>query len=178
MIDRVSRDALAQALRHYVAGLITNDDLDDIVMMVECDAHSDQGVVTVAEMAWNLYDDTYEHRATGKHAFDRKGRHEIARWIAFLYSDEEYSWPEFSFGLLAKEIFLIWLLIFFLLLDNDLSLTGAFMLGLCLCMWWRGKRRWQTFQKAGDFNVWPFLCREDLGRILPHPRLLSGRNTR
>jgi hypothetical protein len=167
---------LAQALRHYVAGLITNDDLDDVITTVQCDARSDRGVVAVAEMAWTLYDDLHAHRATGKYALDKEGRHAVARCIAFLYSDEEYSWAEFSFRKISFARSPIWFLIFFLLLDNDLSLAGAFMLGLCLCMWWRGKRRWQTFQKAGDFSVWPFLRREDLERILPYPRLLSGRS--
>ncbi|MDR2690346.1 MAG: hypothetical protein LBB76_11400 [Azoarcus sp.] len=194
MIDRESRDALAQALRHYVAGLITNDDLDDIVVTVLCDARSDRGVVAVAEMAWTLYDDLHKHRATGKHALDKEGRHEVARWIAFLYSDEEYFWPEFSFIGVHFSRGSIWfhgLLIFALLCEclliNDLFPTGVFMRGglllaFGLCMWWwQGKyqkyeNRWQTFQETGDFSVWPFLCREDLGRILPYPRLLSGRD--
>jgi hypothetical protein len=193
MIDRVSRDALAQALRHYVAGLITNDDLDDVITM----RGPDRGVVAVSEMAWTLYDDMVEHRATGEHALDKEGRHEIVRWIAFLYSNEEYSWPEFSFrethstrGEIWISGFLIFALLCICLLENDLFpadvfMQGGLLLAFGLCMWWwQGKwqrkhqeyeNRWQTFQETGDFSVWPFLRREDLERILPYPRLLSGR---
>lgn len=52
MIDRKSRDALAIALRHYCAGLITNDDLDEVLV-----DWRDRGAVAVKQMSWQLYSD-------------------------------------------------------------------------------------------------------------------------
>ena len=92
MIHRKSRDDFAQALRQYVSGRISNDDLE----LVDIDWR-DRGANAVAAMAWQLYDDNYEHRATGKHRICKEDRRAIARWIAFLHSDEEYVWPEYSF---------------------------------------------------------------------------------
>ena len=53
MIDRPSRNKLATAIRQYVSGRITNDNLDDI----EIDWR-DSGALAVKERAWSLYDDT------------------------------------------------------------------------------------------------------------------------
>lgn len=62
MIDRASRDRLATALRRYVSGRSTNDDLD----RVDVDWR-DRGAIAVKDRAWCLYDDTDQHRATGRH---------------------------------------------------------------------------------------------------------------
>jgi len=148
MIHRESRDLLAQALRHYAAGVITNDDLDS----VDVDWR-DRGAVAVKEMAWGLYDDTHSHYVDERIPRNSEIRKVMVRWIAFLYSDEEYIWPEYSFIQ-----FLNWPL-------NVLTLG-----------WWKRmkQRRWEQFLEAGDFEVWPFCRREDLERIRRRPRLLSG----
>jgi hypothetical protein len=93
MVHRASRNKLAEALRQYVSGRITNDDLDDIQV-----DWRDNGAVAIKERSWLLYDDTYNHRATGKHALTGPARTEIARWILFLHSDREYTWPQYSFS--------------------------------------------------------------------------------
>ena len=92
MIHRESRNRLAEALRHYAAGRITNDDLDS----VEIDWR-DRGAIAVNEMAWGLYDDHDVHKATGRYQLDRDARRAISKWIVFLHSDCEYIWPEYSF---------------------------------------------------------------------------------
>jgi hypothetical protein len=56
VIHRDSRDRLAEALRRYASGHISNDELDE----VEVDWR-DRGAVAVKGMAWRLYDDTREH---------------------------------------------------------------------------------------------------------------------
>ena len=150
MIHRESRNILAEALRHYVSGQITNDDLD----CVDVDWR-DRGAVVVKEMAWQLYDDNYTHKARGNHNLDRKARKEIARWIAFLYSDTEYIWPEYSFIQIIN-----WPL--------NLITFGR---------WEKMKRRkWEQFLEAGDFDVWPFCRREELEAVLRRPKLLAGLN--
>jgi len=151
MIDRQSRNRLAEALRHYVAGQITNDDL----YTVEVDWR-DRGAQAVWSMAWGLYDDLSKHKATGPHYLNKNDRREIARWIAFLYSDEEYVWPEY----------------------NLLQIVN-WPLNVLTFGWWERmkKRKWGQFLEAGDFSVWPFCKREQLDRILHEPKLLSGGRT-
>lgn len=151
MIHRESRDRLAQALRHYVAGRITNDDLDD----VEIDWR-DRGAVAVHGMAWGLYDDLEQHKATGRHAISKEARRHIARWIAFLYSDTEYIWPEYSFIQIIN-------------LPMNIVTFG----------WWERmkRRKWKEFEEAGDIDVWPFCNRRELEKIVHHPKLLARKES-
>ena len=79
MIHRESRDRLAEALRQYVSGRITNDELDD----VEIDWR-DRGAIAVKEMAWQLYDDMRTHYVEGDLGKCSEGRRTIARWVIFL----------------------------------------------------------------------------------------------
>ena len=88
MIDRKSRDKLAENLRQYVSGRITNDTLDDLDINNE-----DYGVKVIKDASWLLYDDLYEHKAVGKNRIEKDNRHEVPKWIVFLQSDEEYLWP-------------------------------------------------------------------------------------
>ena len=130
MIDRGSRDRLAVALRHYVAGLITNDDLAE----VEVDWR-DRGAVAVYEMSWQLYSDYTHQYAKGKHHLPKEVKREIARWIAFLYTDREYLWPEYSFNQIVN-----------------------WPMNLVTFGWWERwkKRKWEEFLEAGDYSAWPF----------------------
>lgn len=150
MIHRDSRNRLAKALRQYISGRITNDDLDE----VEVDWR-DRGAAAVKEMAWQLYDDLRTHYVEGDLGRGSEGRKTIARWIAFLHSDREYLWPEYSFMQIVN-----W----------PLNL-------LTLGRWEKmKKKRWEQFLEAGDFEVWPFCAREELEAVLPQPKLLAGRS--
>lgn len=151
MIDRPSRDRLAEALRHYVSGQITNDDLDAVAV-----DWRDRGEVAVHQMAWGLYTDTYQHRATDAHAIPPEIRRDIARWIAFLYSDREYVWPEYSF----------------------LQIINVPM-NILTFGWWERikKRKWEQFVEAGDIRVWPFCSKDELKAILEHPKLLAQKDS-
>ena len=148
MIDRPSRTRLAEALRHYVSGRINNDELD----AVDVDWR-DRGAVAVKQMAWNLYDDNREHHAGPELARKSAGRRQVARWIAFLSSDAEYTWPEYSF----------------------LQIVNWPMNMLTLGWWERMKRRkWEQFMEAGDMSVWPFCRREELEAVIHKPKLLAA----
>lgn len=148
MIDRASRTRLAAALRHYVAGRITNDDLD----AVEVDWR-DRGAVAVHEMAWQLYDDLRVHRVEDRLPRHSPARRAVARWIVFLRSDEEYLWPEYSFLQIVN-----W--------PMDLVTFG----------WWerRKRRRWREFLAAGEFAVWPFIHSSRLERAMAAARPAGG----
>lgn len=149
MIHRPSRKRLALALRRYVACRISNDDLDEVLV-----DWRDRGAIAVQGMAWQLYDDMYTHRATGKHALSRESRRCIARWILFLQSDTEYFWPEYSFYRIAVS-----------------PLTNLLTLG-----YWRRKeeQRWREFLEAGDFDVWPFITKVEFESAVARPRYLYG----
>lgn len=147
MINRLSRDHLAEALRHYVAGRITNYELDE----VDVDWR-DRGAGMVQDRAWCLYDDVPQHRATGRHHLSKPARDEIARWILFLHSDLEYIWPEFTFKQVVN-----------------------WPMNLITFGWWERckQRRFEEFATAGDFSVWPFVSRTDYERALARPRYLA-----
>ena len=143
MVDRSSRDKLAEALRQYVSGRITNDTLDDIKV-----DKKDHGAVAVKEASWYLYDDLHEHKAVESFYIDNKGRKEIARWIVFLQSDEEYIWPKMS------------------------------ILGFILSMLTFGlyrKMQQKRWKKVGDLSVWPFGSKNDLNKAIVKPKLLAGK---
>ena len=148
MVHRESRDRLALALRRYVSGRMTNDDLD----AVDVDWR-DRGAVAVKEMSWFLYDDTRRHFVEARIPRGSEARRTIATWVMFLHSDTEYLWPEYSFISVMS-----WPM-------NILTLG-----------WWskrEGKRR-EEFLEAGDIQVWPFSSRAELERAASSPRMLAG----
>lgn len=152
MICRQSRDRLALALRRYVAGRISNDELEG----VDVDWR-DRGAVALKQMAWGLYSDMSEHYATGKHAIAPEGKRVIAAWIVFLHSDSEYLWPEYSFIQIVN-----W----------PLNL-------LTLGRWERKKsHRRKEFEEAGEFAAWPFTRTADLDAAARNPRYFSGHRLR
>lgn len=148
MINRDSRDRLAIALRRYSAGLITNDDLYEVQV-----DWRDRGAVAVKEMSWRLYSDHKQHYAKDEHSLTREVKREIARWIAFLYTDREYLWPEYSFIQIVN-----------------------WPMNLLTFGWWERwkKRRWEQFLEAGDFSIWPFCSKAELEEAIGSPRLLAG----
>jgi hypothetical protein len=148
VICEQSRDRLAQALRRYVAGRISNDDLDS----VEIDWR-DRGAAEVKRQAWFLYDDTRHHYAKGRYAINSDTKRIIARWIVFLHCDKEYLWPDYSSVPIIN-----WVLSFF---------TFG---------WW-GRResiRRKEFEEAGDFSAWPFISTTELDDAAKRPRYLAG----
>ena len=149
MIHRDSRDRLAEALRQYVSGRISNDQLDE----VEVDWR-DRGAAAVKGMAWRLYDDHRNHFVEGTIPRGSEARKTIARWVTFLHSDVEYLWPEYSFIQIVN-----------------------WPMNLLTFGWWERmkRRRWEQFLEAGDFQVWPFCRREELSAVLRNPRLLNER---
>jgi len=148
MICEHSRDRLALALRRYVAGRISNDDLDSIQV-----DWRDRGAVAVKRMAWRLYDDNRHHFAKGRHAIGRGSKRIIAKWIVFLHSDKEYLWPDYSFIQFSN-----------------------WPLNLLTFGWWERRKslRRKEFEEAGDFAAWPFVAMADLDDASQRPRYLAG----
>ena len=148
MIDRDARNNMAVLVRRLVACRITNDDFEE-----EVPRSDDPAIHAVHGMAWRLYSDLETHFLNGRHSIPKDGRREIARWILFLYSNEEYAWPDYSF-----------------FQAND------WLMNLLTFGWWERRKESQLnqFKAAGDFNVWPFINRASFDSAVNNPTLLTG----
>ena len=150
MIDREGRDRFALALRRYASGRIDSDALDEAGLDADW---RDRGLNAVCQMAWNLYPDHAPIRAVGKERIPREGRRQIARWVIFLRSADEYLWPEYRFDGIYW-----WPL--------DLLTFGAYGR--------RVKRLDAQFFEAGEFAAWPFIGRQALALALKRSRFGRG----
>lgn len=93
MIDRESRNKLAELIRSLAAGVISNDEFEDALPQSKDDA-----VLEIFHHgAWCLYSDMKEYKLKGKEVLSDQERSVVARWILFLKSDIEYQWPSASF---------------------------------------------------------------------------------
>ena len=159
MIDRERRDALAQLLRQFAAGLMTTDQFEDRVYASRDnrDDLQDRVLYAVPEAAWFLYHDLWAYRLKGRAALPKGERREVARWIAFLYSAREYEWPIES-------------------LVYDPAAPGCLKNILTLG---RASRHWQESEErrltvTGTWDLWPFIRRADYEATVSEPRLLGG----
>lgn len=151
-IDTKARRAMAALIRHLVSGTITNDEFEDRLPR-PLRSSEDGAVVALYEHAWCLYNDTFEHRLTGKWRVSDEGRRIVARWILFLHTDLPYEWPAWRFT--------GWSSIF-------RGLLSLLTLG-------RATRQARAqFEASGDFDVWPFFRRNDYERAVSSPMLLRG----
>jgi len=152
VVDRAARDAIAELLRHFAAGRITNDQWDTAVRHIKT---KDPILDKLWGVMWFCYDDLREHRLTGKYALSREQRRFVARMIVFLYSDLPYEWP--------RRPAYRW---------YEVVLTLA-TLGLVNLN--PGPPRHPTARPRGK-RLWPFFRRIDLEREQSSaPRLLGGR---
>jgi hypothetical protein len=93
MVDRVSRDSLAEKLRQLASGAITNFAFEEGYRR----SRTDLALHEIAEcLAWPHYDDMSEHRLEGEHALLDGRLKDFARAVLFLKSDCEYRWPKRS----------------------------------------------------------------------------------
>jgi hypothetical protein len=87
MIDRDSRDKLAESLRHLVSGTMKNLDFDDLDFDGTTGS-SDPAIFAIFHQSWHFYDDFHNHSIE----LTDGTRRDVARWIMFLYSDFEFEW--------------------------------------------------------------------------------------
>lgn len=81
---------MAEATRHYLAGLSTNFVFDDAMFALRS---TDPAIKAIREQLWLIYDDLREHRAKGAWQPTASQREVVTRAILFLKSDFEYRWP-------------------------------------------------------------------------------------
>jgi hypothetical protein len=149
VIDRKSRNALAESIRALVSGQISNDEFEDRRLPVSAE---DPAIWEIySKGAWCLYSDLSEYRLIGKHRLTAQAKSEVARWILFLKTDLPYEWPRLSTGKFLG-----------LLLLNILTLgtTNAVY----------AKR----LRAHGDSAVWPFILRTDYEAALNSPAYLHS----
>ena len=142
MIDRIARDQAALQLRRFASDRITNDQfVDDFPVST-----TDPALRAIYARAWALYDDFKTHFLGATPPL----RHELARWIVFLHSDEEYRWPQYQFIQIRPPKLLDWL-------------TGG---------WFhrRQDERFEDFARTGEFAVWPFFDSTAYERAIARPR--------
>jgi len=133
MIDRKARNELAELLRGLASGLISNDEFEDSIP----DSEDDAIYEVFYKGGWLLYSDLKEYKLKGRDALENVVRKEVVRWVLFLKSDFEYSWPKVSF---MQRIMHAWTL-------------GVF-----------GTSYSKAWTSAGDIEMWPFLNQEQFNK--------------
>lgn len=159
MIDLEARKQLAQLLRNLASGRMTDKKFD---LSFESLPASGQDFA-LAEIAMRVV------------VLKRTTRREVARWILFLQSSQEYEWtmeerdPD-PLGVLMSVALAIFM--------GDIlgSVKAGFWASVALSSPFIGYRLWQDYrrQKAGVDAVWPFYRVEDAEIAAMHPKLLSG----
>ncbi len=147
MIDKKARDKFAELFRHLVAGQITNHEFESRIPL----SSEDRAIREIWISAWSLYSTYEEYTLTGKYRVPDEDRQEVAKWVLFLKTDQEYQWPR---GSLLKEIVM--------------DLRWLVSLG---CVGYSFKDLLDT---AGDLDVWPFFCQKDLEAARRKPPYLVG----
>lgn len=145
MIDRQSRDRLAQDLRRLLSGRMDNLAFDDLDGPMGITGSGDRAVWEIFHFVWRHYDDFHSHPLQLTEVQERA----FKRCIIFLHSDLEFGWSRTSSTL-----------------PRLFRRAAALITG-------RG-RKVEGIVSPGDREVWPFFCQEDYARALESPRLLSG----
>lgn len=186
MVDRAARKKLSLHVRQVVTGRISRDDFYDLVDREYASAN-DRAVSESVEFLVELFngDACRSYRLRGRNAVAGEIRRTAARSVLFLRSDLEYAWPPLS-GLAGGIAFLAFLLATALaivsvplLLEGDgvssllFGLPGLaiFVVGAaCSLGQAAANRQWR---QSGDYDVFPFLWREDFDRACKTLHLLG-----
>ena len=149
MIDRPERDLVAEALRHFITGQLSNFNFEN-----QFSDSNDPAIVAIEDTIWCFYDDFIEHKLSGKWQLPPEWKAAAARWILFLYSDYEYQWPKISHpGIRPKHYGWV------------VRLLGQIN---------RLEQRQQAFIDSGEFAYWPFISKVSFLDAKSKPKLLSA----
>ncbi len=145
MIDTKARKEAAEVARHFASGQITNFDFENKIPNSK-----DPAVWAVQDTFWCLYDDFKEHKINEGWEMPKQIKTMMARWVMFLYSDEEYRWPKISCPGLRP-----------------------FEYGFFGRLFKRHLAQ-ESFLIAGEYSVWPFIDNESYENARNTPHLLAG----
>ena len=147
MIDRADRNLAALLLRRFADNRINSDDFVNLYPY----GSQDDGVRAVEDRAWALYDDLFPHYLDAQPEL----RSELARWVLFLRSETEYTWPQFRFIRLGIPCWLNWL-------------WGGHLQR-------RQNAALERFARSGEISVWPFRTQAECDKACAQNFLLAGR---
>lgn len=110
---------------------------------------ADSAVRAVGDTLWLVYDDFEKHKLDADRALPRSLKSQMARWVVFLHTDEEYRWPTFNYPGLRP-------------LKH----------GVVSRLFNKPGREYE-FMSSGDYEVWPFFTKEQFERVKQRPVLLA-----
>lgn len=144
-MDIKARKEAAEVVRQFISGRITNFDFEKKMPPTD-----DWGVHAIEDSLWYVYDDFIRHRLAGDWKLPEEVKSRMTRWVIFLHSEEEYRWPRIGCpGLRPSKHGLVSRL-------------------------FSGPRREREFMQSGDYDVWPFVSREQFRGAKENPVLLAG----
>ncbi|UOK42218.1 MULTISPECIES: hypothetical protein [Flavobacterium] len=177
MIDKERRKKLAYHLRHLSIGLITNDEFENYILddvsfgwlpeqyYRAKEAKLDDPIIQpMLELSWCLYSSLKEYKLEGKNKLTNEQLKEIAKYILFLNSDNEYEWPYYDFiNPQIKSSF-----------REDIANLLSFG------KYYKNKmdekeKEFAEMQKMGDYDYWPFISKEQYEEQLKHQPFLTER---
>ena len=163
MVDREARDQMAVLLRHLATGRISGKQFDAALELLPFSGKD------------RIFDAIFEETDDIETAV----RHDVARWVLFLQSENEYIWPGMDglpnpFFIIAFALTATLLVSFFHnpTLGWGLTLAGYIIISAIVA--WRRPKGHQP----GNMKVWPFHKQDDLDEAKRHPRLLNGNRMR
>ncbi len=150
-MNRKDRNLLAENLRHYLSGTITNFEfMDRIEPIYKTD---DKGVRAVESEFWFCYDDLKEHKNVGKRKLPNETEMHIKRFILFLKSDNEYEWKDPKFSNPFK-----WIL-------NLITIKRYPK---------KSEKNELKNEETGDDQVWPFFRQTEFEKEINELKYLNG----
>jgi len=153
---------MAVLLRHLAIGRITDNQFDAALKPL---SFSGQDRIFDA-----IFEETYDIEAAP--------RHEVARWILFLQSENEYIWP--GMDGLPNPFYVVATSLIALVLANVFHSPGiawgVTIAGYVVIANVAARRSPKRY-KPGDLKVWPFHKQDDFDEAKRHPRLLNGNRT-
>ena len=153
-MNRNDRNLLAENLRHYLSGTITNFEFMDRIDPIY--STKDKGARAIEQEFWFCYDEFTEHKNSGKYKLSEETENHIKRFILFLKSDNEYEWKDPKF-------------------PNPIN----WVLNLLKFKIYSKKTREKETEKieVGDQRVWPFFRETELVNEIENPKYLNKKTT-
>jgi hypothetical protein len=143
VIDRPSRNKLAEALRALASGQISNDEFERRVPI----ASADPAVWHIFfDGVWGLYSDLSEYHLKGRQRLKPEAKAAVARCVLFLKTDQSFAWPQ----------------------PSGLERLGTFFANL-LTLGIAARFFQRRYRAAGEFSVWPFISRTSYEQALRSP---------
>ena len=148
-MNRNHRNILAENLRHYLSGTITNFEFMERIKPISWT--EDKGVRAIENQFWFCYDDLREHKNIGKNKLTDETENHIKRFILFLKSNNEYEWKDPKFPNPFKWLLNLFTFGIYIKKDNEIEMIDV---------------------EIGNENVWPFFRETELKKEISEPKYM------